>query len=235
MRTMKREAILLVNSWRLHDTGEHAGVIAAEDCIHSERHFRPLRRRQFLAGRSLLRHQLQQTTGIPGEAWRIVTDEGGRPRAVGPDGQPGPDLSVSHSGEWVVSALVTQGRIGIDIELTRRDRPATAMAEVALSADEQVAVSIGGEPAFLRFWTLREAIGKAEGGGLDAALEIEGAILLGVAGAPAAVTLGGAPWILAQRMFEGGALAVAWRIGDAAVAEAPSRLADALDAGLGPP
>jgi phosphopantetheinyl transferase len=214
MRPMVREAILLVNSRRLRDTEAVDQVAVSEDFIQSERHFRPLRRRQFLAGRSLLRAQLQQATGVPREAWRIAADGQGRPQAFVPGGPPGPDVSLSHSGELVAAALAMRGRIGVDVEMARAGRAAEALARAVLSTSEQAVVEVSGERAFLRFWTLREAIGKA-------------GVALG--DGPVSVTLGGEHWILAHRAVDAGSLAVAWRIDEGALNGAVRHLAHALD------
>jgi phosphopantetheinyl transferase len=228
MRPMKREAILLVNSRRLHDTGRFVTSASKQDCIDAARYFRPLRRRQFLAGRGLVRLALEKATGIAGEAWRIEADPNGRPHAIGPDERPGPDISVSHSGEYVATGLTTQGRIGIDIELTRIDRPIGAFASLTLSLAEQAAVDAGGQGAWLRFWTLREAIGKADGRGMPAALAADGGVLLPIADTAMAVKLAGEPWILGQRSFGQGSLAVAWRIDNESPKDAVAQLSNAI-------
>ena len=118
------------------------------------------RRRQSLMGRTLAQNLLP-----PGE-WRIVAESAGgesagRPVVLGPDGMPGPDLSISHSGQWVAAAMAQEGRIGIDVETPRAGRNCLGMAQAYFSQAECNVVEAEGQPALLAFWTMREAIAKA--------------------------------------------------------------------------
>ncbi len=78
------------------------------------------------------------------------------------------DVNLSHSGEYIAAAISEVGRIGIDIEIERDIEPrigdlfftpseSTHLA--ALPADARRSV-------FFQLWTLKEAYGKAMGGGL---------------------------------------------------------------------
>lgn len=121
-----------------------------------------LRRRQYLAGRRLLREACARAGGGPPAAWALSAE--GLPLARR-DGQPGPWLSLAHSGDWVAAAAGPQPGVGLDLE--RRDqardwkglhrllrrwklppaRPAWPMAPA--------------EAAFLGDWTRYEAAYKA--------------------------------------------------------------------------
>jgi phosphopantetheinyl transferase len=213
MRVMDREVLLLVNSRELQNTGSSQAPVFEDDLISAARHHRPLRRQQFLAARALLRTGLEAATGVAAARWQITTDANGRPAAIGP-GDDAPDVSLSHSGNRVATAIAWRGRVGIDIEMAREGRSADALAEAVLSPAERAVVARDGQAAFLRFWTLREAIGKANGGGFDTALSADGARLIGVGEVPAVVDLDGVSYALAQRALDGGSLAVAWMLTD---------------------
>jgi phosphopantetheinyl transferase len=132
-----------------------------------------LRRRQSVQARILARDLLP-----PGD-WRITADGDGRPVILDSDDRPGPDLSISHSGRWVAAALADQGRIGVDLEVPRPGRDILGIAERYFSQAECRVVAAEGEPALLAFWTMREAIAKALGGGLAQALALDGTGLVG--------------------------------------------------------
>jgi 4'-phosphopantetheinyl transferase len=82
-----------------------------------------------------------------------------------------PDYSVSHSGEWVVLAVVGSGRVGLDIEHGRPLADVVPLANRTLTAAERAefeAVPDASRSAwFYRVWTRKEAVLKATGQGLD--------------------------------------------------------------------
>ncbi|CAA7627927.1 hypothetical protein MCP1_80043 [Candidatus Terasakiella magnetica] len=177
----------------------------AEDEGAARRHFRPQRRRQTMVGRALARQLVADAMG----GTIIATAPSGRPLV--PD-HPELDLSISHGGGWAACALVTGGRIGIDIEVARPDRDYAALAAAFFSTPEIECVAQGGQSAFLALWTLREAWAKAVGGGLSAALGLNGN------GLPALIGSGGGimdSWILEHRPDPRFHLALAWQPGPA--------------------
>ncbi|MCR5695006.1 MAG: 4'-phosphopantetheinyl transferase superfamily protein [Clostridia bacterium] len=82
-------------------------------------------------------------------------------------GKPGSDrlfFSISHSGELAALAVTPEGEIGIDIEEASQDRDFEALAEFAFG-DEELESFKKGEH-FLRIFTAKESLAKAEGSGL---------------------------------------------------------------------
>lgn len=166
-------------------------------------------------------------TLLPDGSWTKDTGTDGRPCVTGSLGRPGPDVSVSHSGEWYAAAAVAEGRVGIDVEAVGGSRDWCAMARAFLSPGEVRAVERDGEAAFLAFWTLREAVAKLGGGGLAAALALDGAaILLGRDG-----SCGAYGWAAAHRRLDGADLAIAWAP-DLVHHDAEKILSDIVDAVL---
>lgn len=113
--------------------------------------------------RAALRALLAQHTGRAD--WRVVRDPLGKPFVVTPSGEPGPAVSLSHTDGVVAVALAESGSIGIDVE-RHRQRDFSALAAQAFGPLEQARVAVGGEAAFYRIWTLREAMAKATSEGL---------------------------------------------------------------------
>jgi 4'-phosphopantetheinyl transferase len=94
----------------------------------------------------------------------------GRPTLV----DAGVDYSVSHSGEWLVIAVIGAGRIGVDLEYCRAMEDLDRVAARVLAAgegEEFRAVPAAERTAwFYRTWTRKEAAVKLTGHGLAAEL-----------------------------------------------------------------
>ncbi|HFJ9437395.1 4'-phosphopantetheinyl transferase Sfp [Bacillus sp. BLCC-B18] len=90
----------------------------------------------------------------------------GRPRL--PEGMP--QLSVSHSGEWIVVAFTKSAPVGVDVEQISPNVDVMKMAEGVLT-DIEIAqiMKLRDEQkieGFLTYWTRKEAVLKATGEGL---------------------------------------------------------------------
>jgi len=78
----------------------------------------------------------------------------------------GPNFNISHSGNRVVCALSTAGRVGIDIEAIK---PLSFDDfQTQFTPNEWLAIRGAADPvaAFYRFWTAKESLIKADGRGL---------------------------------------------------------------------
>jgi 4'-phosphopantetheinyl transferase len=133
----------------------------------------PRRRGQFVAGHSLARRMLAESSASDPSSWQWRTDARGAPKPWSANaGARMPALSLSHSGDWVACAVAAQ-RIGVDIEFDWRARDLLALAAHAFSPREAADIEalspvLRGEHFYL-LWTLREAAAKRDGVGLDAA------------------------------------------------------------------
>lgn len=97
-------------------------------------------------------------------SWRIKRLPSGQPVAV--QGRAaGPSISLSHSRGWVACAVCSSAQVGVDVEVARPRRNWRAIAREAFGAGEIERART--EREFYRIWTLREALAKAEGKGLD--------------------------------------------------------------------
>lgn len=156
-------------AWQTWPQSELLGPLSAEEQARYWSLRQPTRARQFLLSRYLLRQLLGRWLGQPPARLRFAMEPHGRPCLLDERLQ----FNLSHSGDWLVLALGTP-RLGVDIEQARRLADPLALARrychpleltqlLALPADEQTA-------AFLRLWSLKEALLKAHGGGLQAGL-----------------------------------------------------------------
>ncbi|WP_215410290.1 4-phosphopantetheinyl transferase [Janthinobacterium sp. JC611] len=131
---------------------------AAEMARHA-RFVRPLRQRQFLLGRVLLRVAMGLLLDVSPAAIVLEERAGQVPLLLSP--AEGAHFSISHSGHWVACALSITTRLGLDIELRDPGRDVLALARQAFGA--AVADELQGLPEdarlalFYRRWSEAEA------------------------------------------------------------------------------
>ena len=125
---------------------------------------KPLRRRQFVAGRMLLRTMLAQVLGGRPEGWALDAEAGAPPRLPS---HPHLHLSVSHSGEWVAAAIADRP-VGIDLEGLGPRRDPERFARWVCSPDEFAAWcacdGAAADDLLIAHWTRKEAWLKRDGG-----------------------------------------------------------------------
>ncbi|MFC5460840.1 4'-phosphopantetheinyl transferase family protein [Massilia niabensis] len=122
------------------------------------------RRRQFIAGRALLRLALGSLLGVPPHSIALRERPFNAPALEMPElelPESGVGFSISHSGPWVACAASTQAAVGLDIERIdlRRDALALAMHALGPEALARLRACEGAERAhaFYRMWCLHEA------------------------------------------------------------------------------
>ena len=180
--------------------GGYAAWLSETERQRCARFVRPGRRRQFIAGRVLLRHALGRLAGMAPRSIVLRERPGNAPALEMPDVA---DLafSISHSGPWVACAASSVCRIGLDIERIDARRDVLALAEQALGSDAVSELhALEGEArvhAFHRMWCLHEAGIKLGGPGAAAyvfehpglSIALRAALALPVAPVPAVVGL----------------------------------------------
>jgi malonyl CoA-acyl carrier protein transacylase len=115
-----------------------------------------------IAGRIAAKRALRALTGSAFDRITIRSLESGQPLAV-IDGEPGPAVSISHSGGRAVALAALQGRVGIDLEQVETRHP--SFAQEWFTEHEQALV---GQDALLQTlaWATKEAVLKALGRGM---------------------------------------------------------------------
>ena len=158
-----------------HEPGpaEHA-LVDAEERARSERFVYPADRRRYLVAHAALRQFLAATLGISADAVRYAAAEHGKPR-LRSSGAEGLFFNMSHSGECALLAVSRCGPLGVDLEAQRE---VAMLAEVAAKnfsvAERRQLFDLSPEEhpqAFLRCWTRKEALLKADGRGLSLPLD----------------------------------------------------------------
>ena len=128
---------------------------------------------RFVIGRSLVRRILALHFRSSPSDLVFESDRFGRPRIVSPAAA-GADFNISHSGRWILVALSSGRRVGVDIEGIRSNLDTGAIMNELFTPAERVSVAAlsgeGRERAFFWYWTRKEALAKAIGIGLSAPL-----------------------------------------------------------------
>jgi 4'-phosphopantetheinyl transferase len=143
---------------------------------------------------------LAEITQSSASEWRFSKLRSGLPIARHQGGKPAPAISMSHSGAWVAYAATFAGEIGIDIEQVRHSRNHLGIAEHAFGVNERAAVSSSVPARFYAIWTLREAIAKANGAGLEMAADGRDRVQDGPYNSSKWATLENADWWLMHTM-----------------------------------
>jgi NAD(P)-dependent dehydrogenase (short-subunit alcohol dehydrogenase family)/4'-phosphopantetheinyl transferase EntD/acyl carrier protein len=122
----------------------------------------PKRQAERIAGRVAAKRAIRALTGAEFADITLANLESGQPIAT-ILGQPGPAVSISHSGELAVAVARRGGRIGLDLERIAERHP--AFAQDWFTAGERAL--LGDDPALLTAgWTVKEAVLKALGTGM---------------------------------------------------------------------
>lgn len=136
------------------------GWLSASEEERYQSFTRTLRRRQFIAGRGLLRLALAQLLNLRPNEIMLAERPSLAPRLQGAAGAHA-GFSISHSGCWVACAVSAQSPVGLDIEVRDPARDVLALAEQALGGAGVRALSEA-LPAercrrFYDMWTVLEA------------------------------------------------------------------------------
>jgi 4'-phosphopantetheinyl transferase len=158
----------LVSLRTLPDDTQLAYALDPAECGRLAGIRKALRRRQFLGGHWLVRKLACEGFGGSPTEWQWSCTAGGQPglrregRAI--------SVSVSHSGEWIACAISSEP-VGIDVEVSVRERDWASLADYAFPRDGSVELSGHTHPErkmqFLHWWCVHEAKGKRDGHGIQ--------------------------------------------------------------------
>jgi 4'-phosphopantetheinyl transferase len=152
----------LTDAATLSDTAlaGYAGWLGEGERQRAARFVRPARRRQFIAGRALLRLALARTLGMEPDTIHLLERPAAAPQ-LALAGHEHIGFSISHTACWVACAVSTAGRVGVDIELIDPARDIDALAGQAFDAQERA--WLASRPAasrvrdFYTLWSTAEA------------------------------------------------------------------------------
>jgi len=175
----------------------YLGWLTPGELARHGRFVREQRRRQFVAGRVLLRMALAPLLRVQPQQVLLEERNGQAPRLLTPAPcGAAPGFSISHSGRWVACA-VGEHALGLDIEVRDAARDLAALAKQAFDADEMARwqqmqrwddeARVEG---FYRLWSEKEArikLGMAVGGYCIAVPHEELSVVLCSAVQPAGV------------------------------------------------
>jgi 4'-phosphopantetheinyl transferase len=151
--------------------------LSAEDLRQSSRfHFNEDRRR-FKISRGTLRGILAPLVHLRPCDLTFGRGKLGKPFLVDPPGARKLQFSVSHSLDLALIAVLEDCAVGVDVEKVREITSFRAIARNFFSKKEREWISSGKNANeqirnFLKVWTRREAVAKAQGLGLRAALSL---------------------------------------------------------------
>ncbi|QRX83014.1 4'-phosphopantetheinyl transferase superfamily protein [Glaciimonas sp. PAMC28666] len=138
---------------------------------------RPMRQRQFLIGRILLRFAAARLTNLAIDDISVIERKNNAPLPVLRQNNPVaakvlPFLSLSHSREWVACGVSADTPLGLDVEMLDTSRDVAALAAAAFTACENQWLSVQGSTAdagkvaaFYALWTAKEALYKLASNG----------------------------------------------------------------------
>ncbi|QBE63365.1 4'-phosphopantetheinyl transferase family protein [Pseudoduganella lutea] len=137
-------------------------------------------RADFLASRFLLRRVLAELADTPPEHLAFETNRWGKPALCG---RPDLTFNLSHCRGSAVLLTGAGAAAGVDIEPVQPGRADPLVAQRLFHRAEQIQLLAsprsGYDRLFLRFWTLKEAVLKAEGSGLALPLDAFAALFDG--------------------------------------------------------
>jgi 4'-phosphopantetheinyl transferase len=149
-----------------------AASLGDDETARLRRFVRPERRRQFVAGRVLLRHAASLLLGVDARSLLVFERPGQAPLLSLHGAAPAPlFFSLSHSGPWVACAASADVAVGLDVERLDSARDLPALAAQAFGADAAAAMialpEAAHSAAFYARWSAQEALFKLDAGGVE--------------------------------------------------------------------
>jgi 4'-phosphopantetheinyl transferase len=164
--------------WWAHPAAETPALLGLLDEVERgryEAYRRDADKQRFLTGRALIRGVAAAALDVaPGS---VTLDSScfdcgkphGKPRVVGSS----LEVSISHSGDWVVLAVTEGAPVGVDVEEVR-GTDVDGLAGICFSPTEltvfQALPEDARQGAFFTYWARKEAVLKATGRGMSVAM-----------------------------------------------------------------
>lgn len=148
-------------------------VLDDDERRRADRLRRPQDVRRFVAAHALTRIVLGRSLGIDPASVSVLRDARGKPALAGATSPV--RFSLSHAGDAIALAVAIGRDVGIDVEPIDLETDTNSIVEHRFAADERRAFAALDPSqrgaAFVRWWTLKEAVVKALGAGLTLPLD----------------------------------------------------------------
>jgi 4'-phosphopantetheinyl transferase len=126
-------------------------------------------RRLYATAHALMRHSLWRATGRTDTQFSV--NKFGKPEILEAGGGPAMKFNISHSGELAVCCLSPRFDVGVDVEEVDESQSFEEVAATQFTPYERARLTACSGPtrthAFFQLWTLKEALVKAFGHGLQ--------------------------------------------------------------------
>jgi 4'-phosphopantetheinyl transferase len=151
------------------------GLLSADERRRADRLLRQEDRWRFVQARAALRTILARYCGAGPDAIVLREGRNGKPELERRPSCRDICFNLSHSGELALLAFAVGTPVGVDVEAVRPIPEEQELAQRFLTASERLALGAvrDRESAFLRIWTLKEALLKATGEGLGGLEQVE--------------------------------------------------------------
>lgn len=168
---MRAASVWLVDGrhWPDHILAPWLACLTEAEQQRYRRFIRPMRQREFLIGRILLRFAVARLANLAFTDIGVVDRKDNAPLPVLPDRLSKeiidlPFLSLSHSRGWVACAVSVDTPLGLDIEALDASRDVTSLGDIAFTCAENQWLSqhkdAEKKAAFYALWSEREALYK---------------------------------------------------------------------------
>lgn len=149
-------------------------TLSSDELARAERFRFESDRSAYIGTHALLRALLARVGPLAAAEWRFVAGQDGKPELDPALASP-LRFNVSRGRGLVAAAVAHRHDVGVDVEGGRRAKDFTDVASRFFTPEESALVRQeapdGGRDAFLRLWTLKEAVIKATGEGLRRPLD----------------------------------------------------------------
>jgi 4'-phosphopantetheinyl transferase len=166
-----------VHLWRVrleewHEQNDLRTYLTEDEIVRVQRLRIPQKRADFAAARTVLRVLLGAYLGLAPRQVELAYLPDGKPQLADPEIAATLQFNLSHSGAWMLLAFSSGKALGVDIERMRSlEGQGWALAQLFSAKERELLAALPQarrEAAFIAAWTLKEAVGKADGRGIRA-------------------------------------------------------------------
>ena len=162
-----------LEDWRAG--GDLRTYLTEDEIARAQRLRIPQKRADFTAARTALRVLLAGYLGITPRQVELAYLPDGKPVLADHEMAATLQFNLSHSGDWMLLALSQGIALGVDIERVRPlEGQGWALAQLFSAEERELLAALPAaqrDAAFITAWTLKEAVGKADGRGIRAQVD----------------------------------------------------------------